>query len=108
MSIENSIEQLSHNVGYLVDVIHKLTLVLERQQPAPAHDQSPAIAPEVATDKITTADLQSLCTALVREAPGNKAKIKDTLSSFGAKVLADLKPADYADVKQCLEGMKNV
>ena len=107
MSIENSIEQLSHNVGYLVDVIHKLTLVLERQQPAPASaPEQPTPTPE--PQAITTADLQSLCTALVREAPGNKAKIKDTLSSFGAKVLADLKPADYADVKQCLEGMKNV
>ena len=95
MSLETKIE-------HLTAVIERLIVVMEKQ-PAP---EQPTPTPE--PQAITTADLQALCTALVREAPGNKAKIKDTLSSFGAKVLAELKTADLADVKQCLEGMKNV
>ena len=95
MSLETKIEALTA-------VIERLIVAMEKQ-PAP---EQPTPTPE--PQAITTADLQALCTSLVREAPGNKAKIKDTLSSFGAKVLAELKPADLADVNQCLEGMKNV
>ncbi len=99
MSLETKIDQLTA-------VIERLIVALEKQ-PAPTLPLS-APEPQAQAQAITTADLQALCTALVREAPENKAKIKDTLSSFGAKVLAELKPADLADVKQCLEGMKNV
>lgn len=105
MSLETKIDQLTAVIERLIVAIESQSTPAPTQAPVPVPPSVPAPAQ---APSITVDELQAICLALVRSNPANKPKIKDTLSSFGAKVLADLKPVDYADVKMCLEAMGNV
>ena len=115
MSLENKIELLTI-------AIERLTAMLEKTAPTPSlAEPTPSLAeptetkpkatppkaePEVAS--ITVDDLQSICTNLVKEDRANKPRIISVLDSFGVKVLSQLKASDMAEVKECLEALKNV
>lgn len=111
MSLENKIELLTVAIERLTAMLEKTgqpeqnppSTAVKRHQP-PLSDTKPELHPEPV---ITVDDLQSICTGLVRTARANKPRIISVLDSFNAKVLADLKPSDYADVKECLEALKN-
>ena len=113
MSLENKIELLTV-------AIERLTAMLEKQ-PSPKAEtpiakvkgETPAehkivIKEAPKTETITVDDLKSICTEIVRNNRDDKPKITALLDSFNAKTLSDLKPTDYADVKTCLEALKNV
>ena len=101
MSLENKIELLTV-------AIERLTSMLEKAAPTESKPKAtpPKAEPEVAS--LTVDDLQSICTSLVKEDRANKPRIISVLDSFGVKVLSQLKASDMADVKECLEALKNV
>ena len=122
MSLENKIELLTVAIERLTAMLEKTAPTPSLAEPTPSlAEPTPSLAeptetkpkatppkaePEVAS--ITVDDLQSICTNLVKEDRANKPRIISVLDSFGVKVLSQLKASDMAEVKECLEALKNV
>ena len=95
MSLESRIEELTRAVEALTALMDRTienaaNRAVEKMQDSPKVEKSEG---KEAAKLPTPDDLKAACLAAARAKPEDKAKIKDLLASYGAKVSADV-PAD--------------
>ena len=123
MSLETKIEKLTAAVELLTAKIETLAT---QAQPAPAPEQvqAPEVekvekpkvekkaakveaepAQEPAQEVVTEQELMDLCMSIVRRDRALKDTIKATIERHGGKVVAEVDPSKYAELKAELEAL---